>query len=178
MATPDPAYLNAPIPGMSLTTEPGNRPWESPPLYATVEDALEFYIGRIIADQNSHDEILSMLELQVPVESVANILNKSSIMEGYHSIDVGILVLPAIEEMIMAVADMYGAKYIESMDKALEGFMPNPRAVRAAMKELQKSMAMPEEEKASVTETLTAEPEAPMGLMARPQTKMESPDGI
>jgi len=165
---------------MSLTTEPGNRPWENPPLYATVEDALEFYVGRILGDPDSHDEILNMLELRVPVENVANILNKSSVMEGYHSIDVGILVLPAIEEMIMAVADMHGAKYAESMNQIMEGFIANPRAVRAAMKELQKTLATPEGEAEGMTEPMIPEePAAPMGLMARPQnTMMESPDGI
>ena len=36
----DASSLNAPIPGMSLTTEPGNRPWENPPQIVTIDDAL------------------------------------------------------------------------------------------------------------------------------------------
>lgn len=169
----DAGFVNAPIPGMSLTTEPGNRPWEKPPQLVTVEDALEFYAGRIISDTDSHDAILEMLELQVPVENVANILQKTSVMEGLHTIDVGVLVAPAVEEMIMAVADMYGVRYAESMDQIMEGFVANPRAVRMAMKELEKSMAEP-----TIEEIPTALPEEvppmtePMGLMSRPQTGM------
>jgi len=167
----DAGFINAPIPGMSLTTEPGNRPWENPPMLVTVEDALEFYSNRLISDPDSHDAILELLELQVPVQNVANILQKNSVMEGLHTIDVGIIVAPAVEEMIMAVADMYGIRYAESMDQIMEGFVANPRAVRMAMKDLEKSMAEPEEE----TTVLPEEPpmtEEPMGLMSRPQKGM------
>ena len=166
----DAGFVNAPIPGMSLTTEPGNRPWENPPMLVTVEDALEFYAGRLISDTESHDAILEMLELQVPVQNVANILQKTSVMEGLHTIDVGILVAPAVEEMIMAIGDMYGIRYAESMDQIMEGFVANPRAVRMAMKDLEKSMAEPEEE----TTALPEEPPMmePMGLMSRPQKGM------
>jgi len=170
MPTPDAGFVSAPIPGMSLTSEPGNRPWENPPMLVTVEDALEFYINKIIADSNSHDAVLEMLELRLPVENIANLLNKMSVMEGYHTIDVGILVLPAIEEMIMAVADMHGVKYAESMDQIMEGFTPNPRAVRQAMQELETSMNAPE---APATPAPMEEPPAAMGLMARPQKGME-----
>jgi len=167
----DAGFVNAPIPGMSLTTEPGNRPWENPPMLVTVEDALEFYANRLISDPDSHDAIIELLELQVPVQNVANILQKNSVMEGLHTIDVGILVAPAVEEMIMAVADMYGIRYAESMDQIMEGFMANPRAVRMAMKELEKSVAEPEEKipTALPEETPVTEP---MGLMSRPQKGM------
>lgn len=170
MPTPDAGFVNAPIPGMSLTTEPGNRPWENPPMLVTVEDALEFYINKIIADTNSHDAVLQMLELQMPVENIANLLNKMSIMEGYYTIDVGMLILPAVEEMIMAVADMHGVRYAQSVDQIMKGFTANPRAVRLAMKDLEESLNAPE---APPTE---ANPvpmeEATQGLMARPQKGM------
>ena len=169
----DAGFVNAPIPGMSLTTEPGNRPWENPPMLVTVEDALEFYANKLISETDNHDAILEMLELRVPVQNVANLLQKTSIMEGYHTIDVGVLVAPAIEEMIMAVADMYGVRYAESMDQIMEGFEANPRAVRMAMRDLEKSMAEPEEDATLVTPPEEeALPTEPMGLMARPQKGM------
>lgn len=169
----DAGFLNAPIPGMSLTTEPGNRPWENPPMLVTVEDALEFYANKIVGDFDNHDSVLEMLELRLPVQNVANLLQKTSVMEGFHTIDVGILVTPAIEEMIMAVADLHGVKYAESMDKVMEGFVVNPRAARLAMQDLERMMAEPTEE-ASMLEPMPAEelPPEPMGLMARPQKGM------
>lgn len=165
----DAGFINAPIPGMSLTTELGNRPWENPPLLVTVEDALEFYANKLISDMDNHDSILEMLEMRLPVRNVANILQKMSVMEGYHTIDVGILVTPAIEEMIMAVADLHGVKYAESMDQLMEGFTVNPRAARLAMKDLEKMIAEPPETEMLPTEEPPAEA---LGLMARPQKGM------
>jgi hypothetical protein len=169
----DAGFINAPIPGMSLTTEPGNRPWENPPMLVTVEDALEFYANKIVGDFDNHDSLLEMLELRLPVQNVANLLQKTSIMEGFHTIDVGILVMPAIEEMIMAVADLHGVKYAASMDEVMEGFVANPRAARLAMQDLERMMAEPEEE-TSLLEPVEAEqlPTEQMGLMARPQKGM------
>ena len=169
----DAGFINAPIPGMSLTTEPGNRPWENPPMLVTVEDALEFYANKIVGDFDNHDSLLEMLELRLPVQNVANLLQKTSIMEGFHTIDVGILVMPAIEEMIMAVADLHGVKYAASMDEVMEGFVANPRAARLAMQDLERMMAEPAEE-TSLLEPTEAEqlPTEPMGLMARPQKGM------
>lgn len=175
----DAGFVNAPIPGMSLTTEPGNRPWENPPMLVTVEDALEFYVNKLITDSENHDAILEMLELQIPVENVANMLHKTGVMDGLHTIDVGILVAPAIEEMIMAIADLHGIRYAESMDQIMKGFTANPRAVKMAMKNLEKSMAEPTEENLAVPSesavAMSAEEEpamaAPMGLMARPAQK-------
>jgi hypothetical protein len=169
----DAGFINAPIPGMSLTTEPGNRPWENPPMLVTVEDALEFYANKIVSDFDNHDALLEMLELRMPVQNVANLLQKTSIMEGFHTIDVGILVMPAIEEMIMAVADLHGVKYAASMDEVMEGFVANPRAARLAMQDLERMMAEPEEE-TSLLEPVEAEqlPTEQMGLMARPQKGM------
>ena len=34
--------FDAPIPGQSLTDEPGNYPWEHPPQFASVEEATDF----------------------------------------------------------------------------------------------------------------------------------------
>jgi len=172
MPTPDAGLLAAPIPGMSLTTEPGDRPWENPPMLVTVEDALEFYVNKIVASTDSHDAVLQMLELQLPVENIANLLNKMSVMEGYHTIDVGILVLPAIEEMVMAVADMHGVRYAESMDQIMKGFTPNPRAVRMVMQDLEQSMNAPESMEPEPAMPMEEEPAAPMGLMTRPQKVM------
>ena len=41
--------LDAPIPGQSLTHELGARPWQTPAQYATVEEALDYYIPRRVS---------------------------------------------------------------------------------------------------------------------------------
>ena len=156
-------YINAPIPGMSLTSEPGNRPWENPPNLVSVEDAMEFYTKRILGTPENYDQVLDILESGLPVRNVANILMKTSVMEGNHTIDVGILVLPVIEELLMAVADMHNSKYTESIDSVFKENVVSRRQARLAVQEMQKSKATP-----------TVEPtEQPKGLMAKPKDMVE-----
>lgn len=159
--------LNKPIPGMSLTAEPGSRPWENPPSMVTVEDAIEYYTSKILKDEEKHDDVLDVLEQGIPVRNFANMLNTSSVMNGKHTLDVGVLVLPVIEELIMTVADMYDVKYITSMEDVIKKVVPSKRQARLAMQEFKKSRnapaepTMPEEEVA-----------APKGLMAKPTMGM------
>jgi hypothetical protein len=160
--TPEAGFINGPIPGMSLTTEPGNRPWENPPELVTVEDAIEYYTKRIIADTDSHEQVLEMLRTGLPVENAANILNKTSVMNGMHTLDVGILVLPVIEELIMTVADIYGERYITSTDDLIKGSTISAREAQSVVDELDKK---PTEK----TQAEEAKPKA-NGLMAKPTT--------
>lgn len=156
-------YINAPIPGMSLTSEPGNRPWENPPNLVSVEDAMEFYTKRILGTPENYDQVLDILESGLPVRNVANILMKTSVMEGNHTIDVGILVLPVIEELLMAVADMHNSEYTESIDSLFKENVVSRRQARLAVQEMQKSKATP-----------AVEPtEQPKGLMAKPKDMVE-----
>ena len=40
-----------PVPGMAMTHEVGASPWQTPPTYATVEEASEYYIERMSSDE-------------------------------------------------------------------------------------------------------------------------------
>ena len=159
----DAAFVNAPIPGMSLTSEPGNRPWENPPNLVSVEDAMEFYTKRILGTPENYDQVLDILESGLPVRNVANILMKTSVMEGNHTIDVGILVLPVIEELLMAVADMHNSEYTESIDSLFKENVVSRRQARLAVQELKKERAQSKVEPT----------EQPKGLMAKPQDMVE-----
>ena len=87
--------FDAPIAGMSLTHELGARPWQSPAQYSTVDEAIRYYIERF-QDNESEKSLLDVLELGVPVSIIANTIQLSSVMEGKHNIDVGLLVLPVL----------------------------------------------------------------------------------
>jgi len=159
----DAGYINAPIPGMSLTTEPGNRPWENPPNLVSIEDAMEFYTKRILGTPENHDQVLDLIESSLPIRNIANILMKTSVMEGYHTIDVGILVLPVIEELLMSIADIHDVTYVETIDNVFKENTTSRRQARLAVQEMQKSKATP------VVKTI----EQQKGLMAKPQDMVE-----
>ena len=108
--------LDAPIPGQSLTHELGARPWQTPAQYTTVEEALDYYIQRF-ANDDVTEQLLDVLETGVPVSTLANTIQLAGVMEGKHSIDVGMLVIPVLMELIMYMADEEGIEYNTGLEK-------------------------------------------------------------
>jgi hypothetical protein len=162
--------FNAPIPGQSLTAELGARPWQHPPQYKTVEEAMDFYAPRILEPQ-FRDQIVDVMELGIPLTTIANSLQSGGVMQGKHTIDVGILIMPVLIEMLSYVGDEEGIEYTigtemedEDDDKFRDSIIAKAmRSVRGKMKETEAEPVeeMPEPE-------MEQEP-APAGLMARRQ---------
>lgn len=116
LPTVDAGNLSGPIPGMSLTTEPGNRPWENPPQIVKLEDAVEFYAEKIL-DPDKQDAILNAFAEEISIESMADMITTSAVMDGIHTIDLAVLVNPVIQEMFRYVGDANGVKYIDSFEE-------------------------------------------------------------
>lgn len=146
MANENPIF-NAPIPGESMTHELGARPWQQPAQYATVEEALDYYIPRF-ANDDVINQTADVLRMGVPVTTLANTIQLASVMEGKHSIDVGMLVLPVIMEMIMYIAEAEGIDYVSGLekDKKLRSTLIKSSLIRLE-EETQKQDKEPEQEK-------------------------------
>ena len=114
-------FLEAPIPGMSLTTEPGNSPWEQPPQLVTIQEVADFYINKLTEDQEAIDKTLYAIELGVPLQSLANGAITFNMMKGIHTIDVGFLVMPIIVEMFITLAELNDIKYFISPEDTVKG---------------------------------------------------------
>lgn len=97
------SQFKAPIPGQSLTMEPGNQPWEQPPKYAEPEKALAFYMDRF-EDPEVLDEAMFLLEQGFPLSVFVESMLTTGVMEGLHTIDVSILVGPVIHEYLQTMA--------------------------------------------------------------------------
>ena len=95
--------IDGPIPGQSLTAPLGDRPWQNPAQYGSAEEALEYYIPRIM-ESDFTDQLLDVIEMGIPLTTIANSLQLASVMEGKHSIDVGILIMPVIIELLELIA--------------------------------------------------------------------------
>jgi hypothetical protein len=157
---PEP-QIDAPIPGMSMTAPMGGRPWLKPPQFATVEESLEFYFAKF-ADKEFVPELLTIIELGVPLTTIANSFQLASVMEGKHSVDVGILVIPVIVEMMMAIAEANDVEYVSGMSREKEKDLSNAEIALAKKKGFfDKKVNKPVEEEEPVrTEPIT-------GLMSR-----------
>jgi len=163
MAMSNQPSFDAPIPGQSLTMELGARPWQNASRFTTVDDTIDYYMERMSSEEFMV-QLAEVLESGVPVTSIANSIQLSSVMEGIHTVDVGMLVLPMIMEMLMMIGDSAGVKY----DKGLEN--PNKPILRDST--IAKAVAEYEakiEDKDVVQETedKEVEDEEPTGLMAR-----------
>lgn len=155
--------LRAPIPGQSLTKELGAYPWQKPPKLSTVQEALEHYATKI-TDPEINDSLLDALEMGTPVTSIAEIVVQSSAMEGIHTIDVSILILPLVMELIAYVADEAEIDYNMGLDENINLDKVSESKINLVMQELNnKKIKLKEEEPSKiVTDNLSTN-----GLMAR-----------
>lgn len=110
--------FDAPITGQGLTHELGARPWQTPPELVTVEDAIDFYIPRMASDSFS-EQLVDVMDMGIPLTTLANTIQLGNVMEGKHSVDVGILMMPILIEMMMLIGDSANIKYDTGMDKNL-----------------------------------------------------------
>jgi hypothetical protein len=110
MRKPEP-QVDAPIPGQSLTAPLGGRPWQQPPQYNTVEEALEYYVPKI-TDRGFVKKLLTIMELGIPLTTIANSIQTASVMEGKHSIDVGVLTAPVLVELMKNIGEANEVSYV------------------------------------------------------------------
>ena len=147
--------LMAPIPGMSLTKEPGNSPWEQPPLYSTVEESLAFYLEKF-NNEEILDDLLFSLEMGYPVEALVNFLTSHSVMEGYHSFDIKMLIAPVLHEYIMSLAEASGTKVVERNGPSKEERMAerDKKRTQAMLAKMMEEGGAPSEEMVDKAEDL------------------------
>ena len=154
--------MNAPIPGQSLTAPLGDRPWQRPARYSTPDEALAFYIDRVTRPERA-TELLDLLENGVPVETLVDIMQTGGVMEGLHSLDVGIIIAPALTEVLSNMAEAAEVDYIK-MPEEKDKKAANKSEVIFALKE------DPQELQPEIDIEPEPEMEEPKGLMARRET--------
>ena len=163
----DIAKFNSPVPGMALTAEPGSRPWEKPAIYPHAEDALTFYIDKFNSPE-SLNNLFDILEGGFPATVLIDSLIVTGVMEGLHTIDVGVLIAPALFQFVVGVASIAKIKHKTGMDTVKED---NASFISLAMKEQEENMTEEEDpdepdELINIAEEGIEEMQA--GLMSRP----------
>ena len=94
--------FDTPVPGQSLTDNPKNYPWENPARFAKVEDS-SLHIWKELNKKDNLKRIIILLEAGISVEAVTRTIVFSGFIEGAYTPDVGILITPIIEKMILAM---------------------------------------------------------------------------
>jgi len=159
--------FDAPIAGMSLTSELGNRPWQNPAKNVEVEDAINEFLPQLTNPQFI-DQLLDVLESGVPVMSIATTLQLGGVMKGLHSIDTGILILPVIAEMLCYIADEAGIEYEVGTKKKIDSDeISTARIAAIVAKQNKKDKNKDTNKDIETEESIEDKIDEPIGLMAR-----------
>ena len=160
--------FDAPIPGQSLTHELSDRPWQNPPEYNTIEEALDFYIPRITKPDMAA-RLLDTIETKIPLTSIADTLTLGGVLQGLHTIDVAVLLNPIIVELMEGMAVNAEVPYVLG-DEESESELPDEQLLAKAIKGAEQvDIEKIEEEMKAIKED-----KKPSGLMSR----RENTDGV
>ena len=101
----------APIPGQSLTKEPGNAPYERPPEISDPEQALMGYLN-YLNDPKVLEGMVGLLEDEgFDITTLVEGLLRGGVADGYHSIDVSLAIKEPIISFVVNIMDATGIKY-------------------------------------------------------------------
>ena len=95
--------LDAPIPGQSLTDEPGNYPWEHPPKTPSIEEATDYVYESIMKPENM-ERMFTLLRMGIPIEALVKIITFSGFLEGRWTVDTAKLLEPIVAMMVAGEA--------------------------------------------------------------------------
>lgn len=163
-----------PIPGQSLTQEPKNAPYERPPEIVDPEQALQVHLARL-NDVEAMDDAMFFLESGVDLVTLVEGILRSAVMAGVHSVDVSMIIAPAIHEFIKTTADELDVEYeegFESKEEKKRQMYSRDAVLSADFGKNQKQKFTREkariEKEEEPSETMMEESnDKPVGLMAR-----------
>tara|TARA_R100000479_G_scaffold176418_1_gene130743 strand:+ start:3261 stop:3806 length:546 start_codon:yes stop_codon:yes gene_type:complete len=172
--------FTAPIPGQSLTREPGNAPYEQPPEIVNAEEALMGHLN-YFNDADILEKVIAAVDFGFDIETIVEGYLRASVLEGLHTIDVSLAIKKPLMEFISKVLDAVGVSYamteedlseevdesLIEIDKELQDLKRDESAREVFIGELGE-LDMEEEQPTEETiEQEIPEEEAPVGLMAR-----------
>jgi|TARA_R110000744_G_scaffold65072_2_gene133713 hypothetical protein len=159
--------FDAPVAGQSLTAELGALPWQQPSKLSTIQEAIDYYIPKL-SNPEKIGTLLNLIEQGVPLTLIADSMQTISVMEGIHTIDVGILVIPVMVETMIYLAEEADIKYTIGTEKIKDSKF-DPTVISLVMekfnKEKNKKSKVQEDIKESVDEKMSDMPVG--GLMSR-----------
>jgi len=172
------ADFAGPIPGASLTTELGNRPWENPPKETDLSIVINNYLNRLQNPANIFP-VLDAIRGGASITTIVETIIETAVMEGEHSIDVGILASPVIVEYLKQAAEVSKIDYklsAQDVRRAKEPKRIDSRLLEEVLKEREKQKDSPisEELEASAQEIKTS---SKKGLMAKRENVEDVIDG-
>lgn len=116
------AMINSgPIPGANMTSDTKNYPWRQPPKYADVNDAMDFLAKKITKFKVANG-LLTMVELGIPVVSVAQVVLMQGVAEGMWTVDFALLLCGPLCRMIELICIGFDVDYELGIEEDMDDF--------------------------------------------------------
>jgi len=161
------SMFEAPVPGQSLTKEPGKYPWDSPSQFNNIDEAMQHYLNRF-QDEKVMFNLFSLMEAKVPITTIAGSMIMHGFAEGLYTPDVGLLVANDLMEVLVAMAKEADIPYELGVENNMEEEYRRAGQLKAVMAEREKGDVPKVKE---VIEEAKPEPAPPQaGLMAKTPT--------
>lgn len=97
--------FDMPVPGQSLTGEPKKWPWENPPEFVNVDDALLHVVQKVQGDSASQKAFDQVIRLGMPLESIVNTITFGGFIEGLWTVDIAELLKPPLMAFLMLYSE-------------------------------------------------------------------------
>ena len=112
-------------------------------------------------------QLVDVMEMGIPVTTLANTIQMSSVMEGIHTVDTGMLVLPVLMEMMMLLGDSAKIDYVSGLENPDKGKTRKSFLAKAAS-QYKKSLSKTDvKELVEESKEEEQEDDTSSGLMAR-----------
>ena len=102
--------FSAPIPGQSLTDEPGSRAWETPPEFSDIREAYMAIEKKLYRDKAVQEKLLRLMYSGVPVEVLVRAITMGGFQEGLWTPDMAELLNIPLTFLLTQVALDAGIK--------------------------------------------------------------------
>ncbi len=117
--------FDAPIPGQSLTEEPGNAKYEQPPQYTELTEFMD-YIFKSLHRKNTRRDLLRMLDAGVPVKVLIEPVIMQGVSEGKLNMDLAVMALEPLATMIYGMGQAAGINVVFEEEKQEIGLDARP----------------------------------------------------
>ena len=159
--------FDTPIPGQSLTDEPGNYPWEHAPQFTDVQEVMDNLYDSLTRPKNAQ-QLIAMLDAGVPVEAIVRVITFGGFMEGKFNPDVGFTIIEPLMNLVSAIGIRAGVTNLRLSleDLGSDDFIKDMADLQAAGEEIKQISK-------DVADTAPSE-EKPQGLMSKPEIEEEN----
>ena len=93
-----------PIPGQSLTEEPGKHAFEKPPKITNVDDAVEEVIANITTNPEAMENFEKLMMTGMPIESIVNTIAFTGFAEGQWTPDIAEMIKLPLSSFFVIMA--------------------------------------------------------------------------